>query len=146
VRIKTFICPAYPNQSNLVSYVVNGWYFSSPADQTGVEWDGQRNPYVPAVSKLTGIQQPADTIYLADDEYDQTRVFLRTNDFSAEQYDVWSPNHLPYNAYGTENPQGIRRVSKARHRKGPNLLYFDGHSALKDARKIIVDDWRDRKS
>src|ERR1044071_6580448 len=32
VNVKSFMCPAYPNRSNLVAYVVNGWYFTSPND------------------------------------------------------------------------------------------------------------------
>jgi prepilin-type N-terminal cleavage/methylation domain-containing protein/prepilin-type processing-associated H-X9-DG protein len=144
-KIKSFKCPAYPSQSNLVSYVVNGWYFTSITDQTGMEWDYTENP-VPQVSKLTGIQQPARTIYLADDEYSSSRDFTSINSPWIEYYDVWSPLHLPYYANGTETPLSERRVSKARHNKGPGLLYFDGHTAVKDAKLIVVDDWRDRKN
>jgi prepilin-type processing-associated H-X9-DG protein len=38
-----------------------------------------------------------------------------------------------------------RRVSLNRHGKGPALLWFDGHAQTKDAHKITVYDWRDRK-
>lgn len=144
-KVKTFVCPAYPKQDNLVSYVVNGWYFLSPADTAGTEWDNSKNPNVPRFSKLSGIQQPANTIYLADDEYDPSREFTKTNDYAAEQYDVWTPEHLPYRTGGSETMATIRRVSKDRHKKGPDLLYFDGHATLKPARQITVDDWRDRK-
>jgi prepilin-type N-terminal cleavage/methylation domain-containing protein/prepilin-type processing-associated H-X9-DG protein len=144
-RIKTFLCPAYPNKSNLVAYVVNGWYFLSPTDANGLEWDNSKNPQVPKLAKLGGIQRTSDTIYLADDEYDASRAFLRTNDFNAELYDVYSSIHLPYTAAGVETALSARRVSKARHGKGPNLLYFDGHAAMKRAKEIVVADWRDRK-
>ncbi len=146
VKIMTFKCPAYPSASNLVSYVVNGWYFTSPADQNGIEWDHTENPAAPAVSKLTGVQQPSQTIYLADDEYTSARAFTSTNSPFIEYYDVWSPGHLPYFPNGQETPLLNRRVSKARHNKGPALLYFDGHSAVKNAKLIVVDDWRDRKN
>src|SRR5262245_35607252 len=95
VKIKTFLCPAYPAKSNLVSYVVNGWYFFSITDQMGTEWDYSENPAVPRVSKLSGIQRPPETIYLADDEYDPTRSFVTTNSPSILYYDVWYPAHLP---------------------------------------------------
>jgi prepilin-type N-terminal cleavage/methylation domain-containing protein/prepilin-type processing-associated H-X9-DG protein len=147
VKIKTFLCPAYPAKSNLVSYVVNGWYFSSPTDPTGVEWDNTEYPNVPAVSKLTGIQVPTDTIYLADDEYDPTRAFVTTNSVNIQVYDVWTPTHLPFSGR-VLNPPGFpfgRRVSLNRHGHGPDLLFFDGHAQLKDAHKITVYDWRDRK-
>jgi len=79
VKIKTFLCPAYPARQNLVSYVVNGWYFTSTADAVGTEWDRSLNPNVPAFSKLTAIQFPTETIYLADDHYDTIRAFVTTN-------------------------------------------------------------------
>ena len=147
-RIKSFICPAYPAKSNLVSYVVNGWYFYNMTDQMGTEWDYSENPSVPVVSKLARIQRPAETIYLADDEYDSARSFVTTNSPSIVLYDVWYPAHLPYNNAGLLNPSGSplgRRVSRNRHGKGPALLFFDGHSQVKDARKIVVYDWRDQK-
>lgn len=145
-KIKSFKCPAYPSEANLVSYDVNGWYFTSLADQTGIEWDYTENPIVPRVSKLSGIQQPANTIYMADDEFSSTREFTTTNSPYIEYYDVWAPNQIPYNPNGSETSLLTRRVSKARHNKGPALLYFDGHAAVKDARLIVVDDWRDRKN
>ena len=144
---KIFMCPSYPNKMNLISYVVNGWYFRSLADKVGIEW-AAGNPGVPAVSKLTAIQRPGDTIYLADDEYDSYRAFLKPTDAGRDYYDVWEPSHLPYKSDGTQNPKGGqngRRVSLNRHGRGPNLLYFDGHAALKRAELIVVDDWRDRK-
>ena len=145
VKIKTFNCPSYPNKANLMTYVVNGWYFTSPADLRGTEWDYRSNPSVPRFSKITAVQRPTDTIYLADDEYDQIRAYVTINDFAREQYDVYSAIHLPYHAMGFMNPKGIVRVSGTRHGKGPALLYFDGHAQTKDAKKIVVDDWRDRK-
>jgi len=147
-RVKTFLCPAYPNKSNLVSHVVNGWYFTTATDPTGTEWDRTFNPAIPAVSKLTGIQRPADTIYLADDEYDANRMFVNTNSAAILHYDVWLTGHLPYNIVGVLNPPGFpsgRRVSPNRHGKGPALLFFDGHTQVKEAKKITVYDWRDRK-
>ena len=148
-RVKSFLCPAYPAKSNLVSHVVNGWYFTSTTDQFGTEWDRTINPSVPAVSKLTVIERPADTIYLADDEYDQARALVATNSPNLSHYDVWLAGHLPYNVVGMLNPAGFpsgRRVSPNRHGKGPALLFFDGHTQVKDAKKIIAWDWRDRKN
>jgi prepilin-type processing-associated H-X9-DG protein len=112
-----------------------------------VEWDNTEYPNVPAVSKLTGIQVPTDTIYLADDEYDPTRAFVTTNSANIQLYDVWTPTHLPFSGR-VLNPLGFplgRRVSLNRHGKGPALLWFDGHAQTKDAHKITVYDWRDRK-
>jgi prepilin-type N-terminal cleavage/methylation domain-containing protein/prepilin-type processing-associated H-X9-DG protein len=144
-RIKIFLCPSYPNKSNLLCYVVNGWYFRNSIDAAGLQWDITINPGIPAYSKITGIQRPVDTIYLADDEYDPTRAFLKVGDSTKEEYDVWSMNHLPYLPSGMETPKAGRRVSIDRHGKGPGLLYFDGHTGVKRAKDIVVNDWRDRK-
>ena len=66
-KVRLYSCPSYPDpdprylgQKQLVCYVVNGWTFSSPADSMGSELGG--------LAKLTLIQRPADTIYLADRE------------------------------------------------------------------------------
>ena len=66
-KVKLYTCPSYPDpdphypgQKQLVCYVVNGWTFSSPTDPTGTE--------LPGLSKITMIQRPVDTIYLADRE------------------------------------------------------------------------------
>lgn len=146
-RFKTFLCPSYPNKSNLLTYVVNGWYFSGPNDNAGLQWDNAMNPSTPRNSKLSAIQQPPNTIYLADDEFDATRAFLTPAAFEQEHYDVWSISHLPYvtSIFGT-TISPTRRVSIDRHGKGPCLLYFDGHTALKPAKEIIVWDWRDEKN
>jgi hypothetical protein len=100
------------------------------------------------VSKTSAIQQPSETIYLADDEYSSLRAFTSPSQAGTarEEYDVWSTAHLPY----VQSPFGVtlspsRRVGLDRHGKGPCLLYFDGHSQMKDARKIVVYDWRDQK-
>jgi len=145
VKIKTFQCPAYPSKANLITHVVNGWYFTSPTDPTGMEWDNRQNPSAPRFSKITAVQRPTDTIYLADDEFDPNRAYVNIDDFAREQYDVFLAIHLPFQASGLPNPKSFIRVAINRHGKGPALLYFDGHAQVKDAKKIVVDDWRDRK-
>lgn len=146
-RLKTFQCPAYPVKSNLLTYVVNGWYFTDPLDVNGREWATEINPTVPRYSKLSAIQQPSETIYLADDEYNSARAFNEPTQTTQLDYDVWLAAHLPYmsSPFGGPTLSPSRRVSAARHGKGPCILYFDGHTALKRAETIVVWDWRDRK-
>jgi prepilin-type N-terminal cleavage/methylation domain-containing protein/prepilin-type processing-associated H-X9-DG protein len=149
-RIQTFRCPRYPNKENLITYVVNGWYFSSPTDMNGMEWDTRINPAVPRYSKVNIIQQPSHTIYLADDEYNPVRAFSDPSQTTRLDYDVWIAAHLPYTSspFGGVMLSAARRVSANRHRggKGPQLLYFDGHAEYKPARDITIWDWRDRKN
>ena len=64
---------------------------------------------------------------------------------SLEVNDVWNKSQLPFASGGkTLNPE--RRVARARHGRGPNLLYFDGHAALKRAEEIVLDDWREQRN
>jgi prepilin-type N-terminal cleavage/methylation domain-containing protein len=150
-KVKLYTCPSYPNpdprypnQIELVCYVVNGWTFSSPIDPTGTELTG--------LAKITLIQRPVDTIYLADREDGTDFGPITTADptSNSDYYDVWEPSHLPYQPNGTENPRnGVgnsgRRVAINRHTKTDNLLYFDTHAAGKKTRLISVNDWRDRR-
>jgi len=148
-QVKVYTCPSYPDpdplypgQTQLICFVVNGWTFSSPTDETGTQLEG--------LAKMTTIQRPADTIYLADHE-DGTIYgpITAANPSQYEQYyDVWSSDHLPYQPNGTMNPKtgsNPRRVAMSRHGKGCDLLYFDAHAAQKAAKLITVDDWRDRR-
>ncbi len=137
-KVRVYTCPSYPEKKQLICYVVNSWQFSSPADKVGYELNG--------LSKISRIKKPVDTIYLADNEYGSWRPIISDSGvtISDELNDVWAPEHLPYASNGvTINPD--RRVALARHGKGSSLLYFDGHSAWKKAKFIVVDDWRDDK-
>lgn len=149
-RIKVYVCPSYPdpdihypNQQQLICFVVNGWTFSSPTDPIGTEIIG--------LSKMTTIRRTSDTIYLADreDGTDFGPITVTDSTTYADRYDVWKPTQLPYQANGNLNPRNnggstdARRVALDRHGKGSALLYFDTHAALKRAKTIIVDDWRD---
>jgi len=150
-NLQIYACPSYPDpdpryagQKQLICYVVNGWTFSSPTDPLGSELAG--------VSKITSVQRPEDTIYLADrqDGTDIGPITASNPTANADYYDVWEPSHLPYAANGTRNAvtgaaNNDVRVAVNRHIIGPNLMYFDAHAAIEDARLITVDDWRDRR-
>lgn len=150
-QVKIFACPSYPDpdprypgQHQLICFVVNGWTFSSATDPTGRE--------LPGMAKLTTIQRPVDTIYLADreDGTDFGPITTQNPNQYSDYYDVWESGHLPYRPNGTENPRNgagnsARRVASRRHGIGSALLYFDTHAAVKKARLITIDDWRDRR-
>jgi prepilin-type N-terminal cleavage/methylation domain-containing protein len=152
-RTKVLRCPSYPNpdpkfpglmNEQLVCYVVNGWTFGTALDPMGSELSG--------LSKITMIQRPVDTIYLADRENstDYGPITVADPTSQSDYYDVWQPGHLPYLANGTESPKiGVgnsgRRVAINRHVKGSALLYFDTHVAAKKTKLITIDDWRDKR-
>src|SRR5262245_12560790 len=135
-RVKVYTCPSYPNKRQVICYVVNAWQFSSLRDTTGIDLNG--------LQKISRVQQPSETAYFTDNESGPWRpIFTLTNIIgSTDLNDVWSPSHLPYSAAGRLNPE--RRIAAARHGKGPNLLYFDGHAGWKDGRRMTVDDWREQ--
>ena len=67
-KVKIFTCPSYPEKRQLITYVVNGWTFSGPRDNTGDEIGG--------LVKITRIQEPVNTIYLADNEWGTWRPII----------------------------------------------------------------------
>ncbi len=137
-RVQIYTCPSYPNKKQLICYVDNAWTFRNVNDKTGTEIIG--------LTKLTRFQQPSDSIYFADNENGPWRPVISALSIngSSDLNDVWSPSHLPYSPNGkTLNSE--RRVARARHGAGPNLLYFDGHGAWKKAQLITVDDWREER-
>ncbi len=140
-RVKVLLCPAYPTPEQLVCYDNNGWEFTSPSDKTGRAVDG--------FTKITKAQRPTDTVYLGDDEYNPAlRPIVTTNvNTHLGWNDIIAPQHLPYfaTASGRMVLNADRRISATRHGNGPNLLYYDGHSAWKKAELILVDDWREQK-
>jgi prepilin-type N-terminal cleavage/methylation domain-containing protein/prepilin-type processing-associated H-X9-DG protein len=139
-RIKSITCPAYPEKRQLVCYVVNGWTFdtANPADNGHETIDGR-------VYRIGIIQRPVETIYLADAETQTVYTIYSTNDTgNFVYYDVWDMAHIPFHPT-TKLENSARRVASKRHGKGPNLLYFDGHAAMKPARLIVVNDWRDKR-
>jgi prepilin-type N-terminal cleavage/methylation domain-containing protein/prepilin-type processing-associated H-X9-DG protein len=137
-RVKVYTCPSYPNKRQVMCYVVNAWQFSSLRDLTGSE--------VSVPTKVSRVQVPSDTIYLADNESGSWRpIFTITNILGADNLnDVWAPSHLPY-ARTNAPLSGERRVAANRHSRGSNLLFFDGHAGHKNARRITIDDWREQR-
>ena len=135
-KVQVYTCPSYPNRKQLICYVDNAWKFSSRTDKVGSEEIG--------VVRLTRFQQPSETIYLADNESGAWRPVISATNIngSAELNDVWSPSHLPYTADG-KRLNSERRVAAARHGRGANLMFYDGHANWKKAELITVDDWRD---
>jgi prepilin-type N-terminal cleavage/methylation domain-containing protein/prepilin-type processing-associated H-X9-DG protein len=137
-RAKVYLCPSYPEKRQLICYVVNAWRFSNPADKTGSEQIG--------LTRLSLVQRPVETIYFADNEHGSWRPIITELPIigSSLLNDVWSPSHLPYNSAGT-TVNRERRVALARHGKGPDLLFFDGHAAWRRAQLVKLDDWRLQK-
>lgn len=135
-KIKTFACPSYPDKNQLVAYACNNWKFKSPTDLGGTDYNQP--------TKITNIQRPVDTIYLADYESGPGREIITDLNSGGHHTDIWSNNHLPVNPITKLNNTG-NRVARARHGDGPNCLFFDTHAAFKKAKSITTDDWREQR-
>jgi prepilin-type N-terminal cleavage/methylation domain-containing protein/prepilin-type processing-associated H-X9-DG protein len=111
--IDIFRCPSYPDKEQTVCYVVNGWGSS-------VGGQGSRP------SRMTDCTRPAYTIYLTDNEDGPWRSIIRkATDRDMTRCDVFRPEHLPNS--DSEATSGGRRVARARHRDGVNVLTLDWH-------------------
>ena len=94
-------------------------------------------------TKLDDFPRHAQTIYLADYEYDpeasHIQVVLREDDpqtlrSKLRWLDVYSVNHLP-------SSDVQRRVARDRHDNKVNVLFVDGHSDRLDPMKITAWDF-----
>ena len=118
--VKIYRCPSYPNKEQTVCYVVNGW-----REGTGT-WTGR--------SKLTDCRKPGATIYLADNEDGSWRTIIKNAD------DLFLVSHLPSSE--SQDITNGRRVARARHRVGCNVLYLDWHVDYMDAKVMTEDMWK----
>ena len=129
-NVKIFRCPSYPDKEQTLCYVVNGWR------EEGGGWNWR--------SKLTDCERPGSTIYLADNEDGPWRTIIKkATDRDLTRCDVFQPEHLP-----NSDSQGItggRRVARARHRNGCNVLFLDWHADWMAAEDMTVDMWKFKK-
>ena len=134
--VKIYYCPSYPDKEQTVCYVVNAWDFRSRQDTTGSE--------IVRPTKLSECTKPALTSYLADNEDGPWRYIIRKADDQGEnRCDVWAKSHLP-DSDNKDITMG-RRVARARHREGCNMLYLDWHVEYMEAENVNIDMWRFQK-
>ncbi len=129
-NVKIFRCPSYPDKEQTLGYVVNGW----PDENATRTWQ----------SKLTECEQASTTIYLADNEDGPWRTIIKmATDRDLTRCDVWTETHLP-DSENHDITDG-RRVARARHRNGCNVLFLDWHVEWMAAEEMTVDMWRFEK-
>lgn len=129
--VDIFRCPSYPDKEQTVCYVINGWRDTSSGGSSM-----QR-----VATKVTACARPASTIYLADNEDGPWRTILKkATDRDVTRCDVFRESHLPMS-----DDQGItsgRRVARARHKNGCNVLYLDWHVEWVAAEEMTSEMWR----
>jgi prepilin-type N-terminal cleavage/methylation domain-containing protein/prepilin-type processing-associated H-X9-DG protein len=123
--VKIFRCPSYPDKEQTLGYVINGYH--NPG-HSGYEQSSQKKP-----TKLTKIHQPAEKIYLADNEHGSWRDIIKSaTDPGLGANDVFRPIHLPMSEIG-------RRVARRRHNRGCNVLYLDWHVGYVEAENVTKE-------
>jgi len=84
------------------------------------------------------------TIYLADNEDGPWRTIIKmATDRDLTRCDVWTETHLPDS--DNQDITNGRRVARARHRDGCNVLFLDWHAEWMAAEEMTVDMWRFEK-
>jgi prepilin-type N-terminal cleavage/methylation domain-containing protein/prepilin-type processing-associated H-X9-DG protein len=138
-EVDVYQCPDFPrtgvglnghrNAEQTVDYVVNAWDMDSPGLTNSNRGQQKDTP-----TRLHAVKQPAERIYLADNEAGNWRPVVRNKyDLNIVSnlnlLDVWSRTHLPASDQITPGSNLTRRIAPDRHRNnGCNNLFFDGHS------------------
>jgi prepilin-type N-terminal cleavage/methylation domain-containing protein/prepilin-type processing-associated H-X9-DG protein len=122
-RIKWLNCPAWPNSSQPICFVTNGF----DPNNIGTEIDYMR---------VSWIKRQQETVNFADGN-----INLPVDNF--EVYDVWQSGHLLPNASTaiTGGSTVGRILSDERHRGLINLSYYDGHVDAKPYKNVAVSDF-----
>ena len=128
--VKIYRCLSYPNKEQTICYVINGW-----------PNDGQSRTNR---SKLTECERPSETIYLADNEDGSWRTIIKNaSERDTTRCDVFESAHLPKS--DSEGITGGRRVARARHRNGCNILYLAGHADFMEYTVMTEEMWKFKK-
>lgn len=124
-----------PNSRQTVCYVINDWTFSSKSDDAGAS--------VGRPTKLSVFKRPAETIYLADNEAASWRPIIESaSSREIIRCDIFIRTHLPLS--DSQDINDGRRIARARHNKGCNVLFLDWHSEYIGAEDMTIDMWRDK--
>jgi prepilin-type processing-associated H-X9-DG protein/prepilin-type N-terminal cleavage/methylation domain-containing protein len=118
-NIQVYQCPVFPNSSQSVDYVINGWDKYTPSGATQ------------AVFRLTKFKRSTEQILMLDANKNR----------STTQYvyhDVWHPSHLP----GIGSAAEVRVLDDNRHRGKVNCVYLDGHVSAKPYKDLKVRDFQ----
>ena len=129
-NVKIFRCPSYPDKEQTLCFVVNGWGYDGDNDSRM-----QGKP-----TRLTECPRPATTIYLADNEDGPWRTIIKkASDRDVTRCDVFRPSHLPNS--DSQDITGGRRVARARHKNGCNVLFLDWHVGWMAAEEMTTAMW-----
>ena len=91
--------------------------------------------------KMETLKRRGFTIYLADNEDGWWRTIItNANQRDITRCDIFEPEHLP--SSDIEAVSGGRRIARARHRSGCNVMYLDWHAGYMEADDMTAEMWR----
>ena len=114
--IQNYQCPVFPNDEQVIDYIINGWNKHRPSGETS-----------PAF-KVTKFKRSADVIFMTEVNRNHA-----TNNF--EYHDLWHPSHLP------SSPGSCRMLDDQRHRGNANVCYLDGHVGARPYKGVKQKDF-----
>lgn len=115
-EIQWLQCPVFPNERQVVDYVINGWEKYDPVG-------GGRSPLI----KITGLKRSSEITFFMDANRNRpVDRFYR--------HDVWQPSHLPRGS-------DVRVLDDKRHRGFINVAYMDGHVGARPFKDLKATDF-----
>ena len=115
-RLEWLQCPAFPDDAQVVDFVLNGWDITQPGGRVGT--------YL----KITSLRRSAELILLT--EANKNRPLDRLT-----LHDVWEPDHLP-------KMPGVRVLDDRRHKGLIQIAYVDGHVDARPFKDLKPIDFR----
>jgi prepilin-type processing-associated H-X9-DG protein/prepilin-type N-terminal cleavage/methylation domain-containing protein len=117
--IEVYQCPVFPNDDQPLDYVSNSWIGGTGGDGPSIV--------------IAKVPRSSEVVFLTEaNAHSLTDVFI--------YHDIWDLSHLPLDPQG--NPQPNARVmNDNRHRGKINVLFLDGHVAVKGLKEIGRKDF-----
>ena len=125
-RINVYFCPSYPNESDPLNYIINGWL---------VDLTASGNSTAQSMTKVKRRGRSSDIIYMTEVN---SKLWTKNQNF--DHFDINNINHLP-----TGSDRRMCDVEEKRHRTNLNALYLDGHVTNKSSKAFTQDDFAPKK-
>lgn len=142
-QLKVYRCGAFDrkgsgyngisNSKQAICYVINAW--TGLSNKEAVK------------TKKTSFRNPSSKIYIADNEAGSWRPVIETLQVTeatiTRRNDIYYGSHLPLSDNETSQTDG-RRIARARHGDGCNILFVDGHAEQVKAEDVKIRMFADR--
>ena len=128
--VKAFRCPAYPDKTQTVCFVIDSMDLAGPQDTEGLDAAAK-------ITRLSQYKRLSQSAYLADNDYLNRPIILEDTSSYMDRCDIWSASHLPDGPVATSvSDSQSRRIAPDRHRQGCNVLFADWHASYVEAKAM----------